>query len=64
MYFITSEQFHGNNGHVGQRKYTVRKFTPETGDVGTAGKFNELTRASAIGAAKRLAAGEPVTLEV
>lgn len=41
VYFITSEQFVGSNGIADARKYTVRRFVPETGECSTVGPFNE-----------------------
>lgn len=41
VFFITSEQFHGSVASE-PRKFTVRQFQPETGDVDTVGKFNEI----------------------
>jgi hypothetical protein len=51
VYFVTSEK-----GPSEARKYSVRKFTPDTADISTVGEFNEMTRAQAIKAAK-IAAG-------
>lgn len=50
IYFVTSEC--GPSGH---RAYSVRKFTPETFDISTVGEFNEMTKARAVGLAKRSA---------
>ena len=58
IYFVTSEQFVGSNGVAAPRSFTVRKFNPETSDVGTAGRFNELSRAAANRIAKLLAEGD------
>ena len=41
-FFITSEQFHGSGGYSAPRKFTIRQFDPISGDVGTAGQFNEI----------------------
>lgn len=41
VYFVTSEQFHGSQGSEA-RKFTVRQFNPTTGDIDTAGRFNEI----------------------
>jgi len=58
VFFITSEQFVGSNGIADPRKYSVRRFDPETGDCTTAGKFNEIRFIKdARDAAKRLARG-------
>jgi len=40
-YFITSEQFVPSHGRPDKRKYTVRKFYPNTGNVNTIGEFQE-----------------------
>ena len=42
IYFITSEQFVGSDGHAEPRKYTVRCFSPESGCCQTVGPFNEI----------------------
>ncbi len=42
IYFVTSEQFVGSDGHRAPRKYTVRVFDPETGGCSTVGRFNEI----------------------
>jgi len=43
IYFVTSERFEfRDDSH--KRGYTVRKFTPKTFSVDTAGEFNELTK--------------------
>ncbi len=42
VYFVTSEQFVGSDGRAAARKFTVRKFVPETGGCSTVGKFNEI----------------------
>lgn len=67
VFFVTSEQFHGSRGYTAPRKYTVRQFYPESGDIcganngGTGGRwaaFNELGRYEAQTVARKLAAGE------
>ena len=45
VFFTTSEQFH-DRGRSAPRRYTVRSFNPETGDVGTVRHFNEIKTAS------------------
>lgn len=40
-YFITSEQFHGSNGHRSPRMFTVRVITPDA-NIETIGTFNEI----------------------
>ncbi len=64
VYFVTSEQFRssglfGSAGIVKPRRYTVRKFAPETGDCTTApeNEFNKLTSRQAHSLAAQLAAG-------
>lgn len=47
IYFVTSEQFRPSSGPPHPRKYTVRRFNPETGDVGTVGEFQGFTRSRA-----------------
>jgi hypothetical protein len=59
VYFITSEQFRASNGYRATRRYTVRRFYPETRDIGSVGVFQAYaTREAAHRAARRLAAGE------
>lgn len=58
VYFVTSEQFHGSSGVSKPRRYTVRKFHPDTADISTFGPFNELSRDRAMRAA-RIAAHYP-----
>ena len=55
VYFLTSERFHGSTT-TGPRLYTVRKFNPETGDIGTYGGYNQMTKYAATAAAKNAAA--------
>lgn len=45
-YFITSEQFHGSDGHSAPRAYTIRE-VKEDGDVDTVGGFNTWPSAQA-----------------
>jgi hypothetical protein len=60
IYFVTSEQFVGSNGIADRRKYTVRKFKPETGECCTVGAFNECSNLSdARDWAKSYAKGTP-----
>lgn len=56
-YFITSEQFTPSSGVPNARKFTVRRFKPEDGSIGTQGDFNDLTRRDAMRIAARLSAG-------
>jgi hypothetical protein len=56
IYFVSSEQ-----GPHGPRKCTVRRFTPETADIDTAGEFNSMSRAQAVREAKRLAGVDEAT---
>lgn len=57
IFFVSSEQFVGLDGRKAERMYTVRRFNPETGDVGTAlgVEFNTLTRSQANRIAKSMA---------
>lgn len=57
VYFVTSEQFHGSDGHSAPRKYTVRKFDPATGVVNTPGAFNAMSMEQARWMARDLARG-------
>lgn len=57
VYFVTSEQF-VSPGYIDPRKYTVRRFNPDTGNVGTVGEFNALSRAAAHRRAEKLAQEE------
>jgi len=52
IFFTTSEQFRDSCGKKFPRKYTVRRFDPETGNVSTVGEFNAIPCA---GIARRLA---------
>ncbi len=54
IFFTTSEQF--DNG-ISKRKYTVRQFHPETGNVNTASEFNELSYKEARTLAREKAKG-------
>jgi hypothetical protein len=55
VYFITSERFVSSDERVPGRKYTVRQFDPETGDICIASTYARMSRAEAIAAARRLA---------
>jgi hypothetical protein len=57
IFFVSSEQFTGLTGEKKPRSYTVRRFNPETGDVGTAlgVEFNTLTRSQAVSLARKFA---------
>ena len=55
VYFVTSEQFVGSE-YTAPRKYTVRSFNPESGDIRTVQPFNELTCSNALRIARDLAA--------
>jgi hypothetical protein len=57
VFFVSSEQLDSWTGVEAPRRYTVRQFHPETGNISKVGEFNALTRARAITAAKRAAAG-------
>lgn len=50
IYFVTSER-----GPNELRRYSVRKFAPETADISTVGDFNTMTRNAAIKLAKESA---------
>ena len=52
IFFVSSEQYSDQT----PRRYTVRKFKPEDGDVDTVGAFNELTKLEAVKLARRCAA--------
>jgi len=54
VYFVTSEQFVGSE-YTAPRKYTVRSFNPESGDIRTVKPFNELTCSKALRIARDLA---------
>lgn len=56
VYFVTSEQFHGSQG-TAPRRWTVRQFHPETGDIDTCGEFNVMDRETAMDTARKLAKG-------
>src|SRR5262245_48465902 len=56
IYFVTSEQFVRSNGIADPRKHTVRQFNPETSDINTVTKFNEIRfRDDALAKARELA---------
>ena len=59
IYFVSSEQYRRPlSGGCDPRRYTVRQFNPDTGDIDTVGEFQQW--ADSHGAhreAKRLAAG-------
>ena len=58
VYFLTSEQFHGSQGSA-PRRWTVRVFDPELGNVGTFGEHGGFAGPdSARRAAKAAAKGE------
>lgn len=54
-YFITSEQFHGSDGTVDARRYTVR-IADNSGRIDTIGEFQEWSTAAAARAAALVAA--------
>lgn len=54
IFFVTSEQF----DYDSERKYTVREFNPETGNIKTIGDFNELSYSQARSRAKYYAENE------
>ncbi|MFH1635796.1 MAG: hypothetical protein ABIG63_17530 [Chloroflexota bacterium] len=56
VFFVTSEQFVPSGGRPMPRKYSVRRFNPESGDIVTAGEFNEMGQYDAHEAARKLAA--------
>jgi len=58
IYFVSSEQFEGSMGNRAERLFTVRLFDPETGNVGTVGAFNVLTRHRAHALAVKCVAGK------
>jgi hypothetical protein len=55
VYFVTSER-----GPVegDRRRYTVRQFLPETGNIKTIGDFNQLSKSAARNRAANLAKGD------
>lgn len=55
IYFVSSEQFMGARGDSKPRRFTVRRYDPNTDQIETAGPFNELTRSQAYSRAKRYA---------
>mgnify|MGYP001561920126 CR=1 FL=1 len=56
IFFTTSERFEGST-YTAPRRYTLRRFDPETGHVGKVGEFNVLSRSQAVRLAKKAAAG-------
>ena len=58
VYFVTSEQFVGSE-YTAPRKYSVRSFNPESGDIRTVQPFNELTCSKALRIARDLAQDQP-----
>ncbi len=58
VYFVTSEQFVGSE-YTAPRKYSVRSFNPESGDIRTGQPFNELTCSKALRIARDLAQDQP-----
>lgn len=57
VYFVTSEQFHGMTERA-PRRFTIRRFDPETGRVHSHGEFNSIeTLCQAREAAKFAAKG-------
>jgi len=58
VYFVTSEQFVGSEC-TAPRKYSVRSFNPESGDIRTVQPFNELTCSKALRIARDLAQDQP-----
>lgn len=63
IYFVTSEQFVPSSGRPEPRRYSVRKFNPETADISTAGGHTPgfqrySTSKGAANAAKVFAAGK------
>ncbi len=62
VFFVTSERFVGST-YTGPRLYTVRKFNPETGDIGTHGEYNKITKYQAIKAATEAAAAVTAATE-
>ena len=55
IYFVSSEQFEASSGERAPRRYTVRSFNPETGNINTVGQFNQLSRGQAVRLAKHCA---------
>ena len=54
IYFVTSEKF----DYKSPRNYTVRQFSPKTGHINTASKFNEMSYSQARARAKYLSEQE------
>ena len=59
IFFTTSEQFRPSIGPAHARKYTVRRFNPETGSVDTHGEFQAYNTAASARRAARLASEVP-----
>ena len=57
IYYVTSEQFVGSDGSSGPRRFTVRQFNPDCGDINTVGPFNEMSSHKANKLAGLLAEG-------
>ena len=58
VYFVTSEQFRPSHGTPAPRRYSVRKFEPETGHVNEGSEFQAFASLSgAKRAAQRMADG-------
>ncbi len=55
VYFITSEEFAASDEWAPSRKYTVRRFDPETADIQIASTYARMSRSEAVAAARRLA---------
>jgi hypothetical protein len=62
VYFVSSEQFKMTGRPDGPRRYTVRRFLPETGAVVTVGPFCESSRVDCVRACKRAAIEGPAFL--
>lgn len=60
IFFVSSEQLRYSDGTCERRKYTVRQFNPETGDIDTMREFNEMTRSQAVKYARLLATTAPL----
>ena len=58
VFFVTSEQFTDSKGYTTERKYTVRQFFPDTGNIETVTGFNELSYSRAVRRAGYLALGD------
>jgi hypothetical protein len=65
IYFVTSERFVLSSGPAKPRRYTVREFNPETGDIVTHGRFQQYKSAQkAREAAERAASGRCATFKL